>query len=121
MQTLPTLPTLPTPTEARPTVLAAPPVGSVRAVGARGDELQAHLCRNIRRLANHRQVTLSAMADQAGVAKAQLYRVVSGQSSPSLDWIAKLARGLKIDPFSLLQPANVIGPAAGRCPRPVGH
>ncbi|TPV97256.1 MAG: helix-turn-helix transcriptional regulator [Myxococcales bacterium FL481] len=85
-----------------------------RVGSTRRENLQSHLCRNLRRLAHERQMTLSTLAEKAGVAKAQIYRVVSGQSSPSLDWIGRLARGLDVDAITLLTPSIELpsGPVA---------
>jgi DNA-binding phage protein len=49
---------------------------------------------------------LNSLADFAGVSRAQMYNVLAGNSSPSLDWIAKVAAVLERDAWELLVPES---------------
>lgn len=68
-------------------------------------QLRALVARNIRQQAKRRTVTLNALADFAGVSRSQLYDVLAKRKAPSLDWIAKIAKALAVEPWKLLQPA----------------
>lgn len=87
----------------------------------RGECLQSALCRNVRRFAHERGMTFSELAKKAGVAKAQIYRVMSGQSSPSLEWIVRLARGLEVDALVLLSPSYELPSHMGAGYGAMGH
>ena len=65
-------------------------------------EIQRVLARNIRAFARKKKVTLTRLADFAGVGKSQLFRVLSGETSPSLRWIVKVADALDVEPWQLL-------------------
>jgi DNA-binding phage protein len=64
--------------------------------------LRAILARNIRAYARERGVGHSALADFAGVSRAQLYAVLARRTSPTVDWLAKLSVALEVDASLLL-------------------
>lgn len=64
--------------------------------------LRAIFARNIRLWADVRGMSLNHLADQSGVSRAQMYNVLAGTSSPSLDWINKVAPVLDIQVWELL-------------------
>ena len=61
------------------------------------------LAANIRRISKRRRVSLNALADLSDVSRSQLFAVLAGTSSPSLDWLARVADGLGVEPFELLR------------------
>ena len=69
-------------------------------------DLRAVLATNVRVLAESRGMTLNALADFAGVSRSQLFNVLACASSPSLDWIARLALALEVEPWELLVPGD---------------
>lgn len=71
-----------------------------------GSDLRSVFARNVRASAEARGVSLNSLADFAGVSRAQMYNVLAGNSSPSLDWIAKVATVLERDAWELLVPAD---------------
>lgn len=54
------------------------------------------------RSAREKRLTLNTLADFSGVSRAHLFNVLSGSTSVSLDWIAKLATALELEPWELL-------------------
>jgi transcriptional regulator with XRE-family HTH domain len=67
------------------------------------------IARNLRRWRQTRELTLSALAEQAGVAKSTVSLIERGQGNPSLDTVWSLAAALGV-PFASLfhdeSPAN---------------
>ena len=61
------------------------------------------LARNIRRAAGVRGIGLNQLSDRAGVSRAQLYAVLGGKSSPSLEWLCKVADALGVHPSALIE------------------
>lgn len=43
------------------------------------------------------------LAQRAHVSRAQLYAVLSASSSPSLDWLCRIAEALEVEPNELLE------------------
>ena len=66
--------------------------------------IRSILAKNIRHYAKIRKMSLNSLADFAGVSRSQLYDVLSGKKSASIDWIAKISVVLDIDPAKLLNP-----------------
>lgn len=65
-------------------------------------EIRNAVARNIRSLADRRGIALNALADFAGVSRSQLFNVLAGASSPSIDWITRVATALGVEPWQLL-------------------
>ncbi len=65
--------------------------------------LRERLARRIRELAKREGVTLTDLADRAGVSQAGFWLAMSGKSAPSLDFLAKIATALKVDPDELIK------------------
>jgi DNA-binding phage protein len=68
-------------------------------------ELRAVVAENIRRAAAERGSALDALADFAGVSRAQVYAVLAATTSPTLDWLAKVATALDVEVWRLLAPS----------------
>lgn len=64
--------------------------------------VRTRFARNIRLWAEERGISLNLLADRSGVSRAQMYNVLSGASSPSLDWIARIAPALGLEAWQLL-------------------
>ncbi len=64
--------------------------------------LRRLVARNIRAAAKRKPVALTALADFAGVSRSQVFTVLSATTSPTLDWIAKVATALDVEPSQLL-------------------
>jgi transcriptional regulator with XRE-family HTH domain len=71
-----------------------------------GAVLRDVVARNIRALAKQRGMALNAVADVSGVSRSQLFNVLNAESSPSLDWMARVARALEVEPWRLLVPVE---------------
>jgi transcriptional regulator with XRE-family HTH domain len=65
-------------------------------------ELRVLLAANIRAAAKEKGVALNSLADFAGVSRAQLYSVLAGETSPTVDWLAKVAKPLGHEAWELL-------------------
>ncbi len=68
------------------------------------EALHKRLRRNFQILANRKGLYLSHVPDRAGVSHTQFFKVLKGTSSPSLDYLAKLAAALDEDVSALLKP-----------------
>jgi len=64
--------------------------------------LRALVAKNVRAVAKRRGVALTALADFAAVSRSQLFAVLASETSPTLDWIAKVATALDVEPWQLL-------------------
>ena len=64
--------------------------------------LRRLVARNIRAAARRKPVALTALADFAGVSRSQVFAVLAAATSPTLDWIAKVAMALDVEPWQLL-------------------
>jgi hypothetical protein len=74
--------------------------------------LRALLAKNIRRHAARKGLAMNALADFAAVSRSQLYDVLASRKAASVDWVAKVAVALEVQPWDLLAPA-----ATRRSPR----
>ena len=70
-------------------------------------ELRTLVARNVRSAAKRKGVALTALADFAGVSRSQVFSVLKYATSPTLDWIAKVASALDVEPWQLLAPRTV--------------
>jgi len=68
--------------------------------------LRILLAKNIRATARGKKVSLSALADFGGVSRAQMFNILRCSSSATLDWIAKVAAALEVEPWQLLTPRS---------------
>lgn len=66
-------------------------------------DLRATLAHNIRTIAAEQGIALNTLADFAGVSRSQLFNVLGGTSSATLDWIARVSSALEVEPAVLLQ------------------
>lgn len=67
------------------------------------EELRGRLAQRIRDVAKRKGVTLTDLADQAGVSQAAFWEAMSGRSGPSIDFMAKVAMALDVDPGDLVR------------------
>lgn len=67
---------------------------------------------NVRRLAKRQGLSINALADQSGVSRAQMFNVLRGNSSPSLDWVSKVAPVLGVFAWELLVAPEVVQEAS---------
>ena len=68
------------------------------------DELRARISGRLRELMLRRKVTYTSLAKEAGVSRTHVYKILNGQTSPTGDVLAKLARALAVDPVAFLRP-----------------
>jgi hypothetical protein len=61
------------------------------------------LADNIRREIADRGLGTNKLADFAGVSRSQLYDVLAARKGASVDWVAKIAEMLDIEPWELLR------------------
>jgi lambda repressor-like predicted transcriptional regulator len=62
------------------------------------------LTANIRHEAAERGLALNSLADFAGVTRSHLFAVLAGDSYPTIEWLAKIAEALEVEPWRLLKP-----------------
>lgn len=67
------------------------------------EELRARVAARIREIAGRKGLPLTRLADQAEVSRAHLWGVLNGKSAASIDFLAKLARVLDVDPDELVK------------------
>lgn len=67
---------------------------------------------NVRRLAKGQGLSINALADRSGVSRAQMFNVLRGNSSPSLDWVSKVAPVLGVFAWELLVSPEVVEKAS---------
>ncbi|MEX1366415.1 MAG: helix-turn-helix transcriptional regulator [Nannocystaceae bacterium] len=77
------------------------------------EELRARVALRIRELAKKKGIALTRLADEAGVSRAHLWTILNGESGASIDFLAKLALVMNIDPADLVR--------RPRKPRPVSQ
>lgn len=70
-------------------------------------ELRKLVARNIRAAARKKRLALTALADFAGTSRSQLFAVLALATSPTLDWLAKIAKALDVEPSELIAPSRV--------------
>jgi transcriptional regulator with XRE-family HTH domain len=70
------------------------------------DLVHARLAERIRDLADERGLAISILADLSGVSRAQLNRVLAGTSSPTVEFLVKVAAALQVDVSALFAPAS---------------
>ena len=69
-------------------------------------EVRHLVAENIRAAAEAKGVGINALADFAAVSRAQLFNVLGGSASPTVDWLAKIAEALEVAPWQLLAPGS---------------
>lgn len=67
-----------------------------------GPELRTVLAENIRAAAEAKGFTVTRLADFATVSRSQMFEVLAGEASPTLDWLARVATALDVEPHELL-------------------
>ena len=75
--------------------------------------MHTRLAARIRDLADARGIALSILADRAGVGRAHLFAVLGGRSSPTVEWLVKIAAVLEVDVAELFaEPAPAVQPGS---------
>jgi transcriptional regulator with XRE-family HTH domain len=70
------------------------------------DSLHRHIATRIRSLAERRNWSGNHLADIAGVSRAQMSRLLTLQTSPTIGLLAKIAAALEVSPRDLLPRAS---------------
>jgi DNA-binding phage protein len=96
-------PVMPERNRAPEPVVAQPEPQSPPHTPSREEVRRTTLAKNIRSLARGRRMPMIGLAQRAHVSRAQLYAVLSASSSPSLDWLCRIAEALEVEPSVLLQ------------------
>lgn len=65
--------------------------------------LRNKLADNIRRHAAHHDFGINELADTAMVSRSQLFDVLSSKKGATVDFVAKIARPLRMEAYKLLQ------------------
>jgi hypothetical protein len=64
---------------------------------ARVDELHQRVTDRIREVAEERGIAVTHLPDRAGVGRSHFWEVMAGRSSPTLDWLGRVAAALDVD------------------------
>lgn len=70
------------------------------------EQLRERLAARIREAAKPKGITLTDLADRAGVSWAAFWAAMAGNSGPSIDFVAKVAMALDVDPSALDKPTR---------------
>lgn len=74
----------------------------MRTHGLNAEAVHRHLVDQLRSRARKRGFSIEGLADASGISRSQIWRILAGQSSPSLETIAALSRTLRCRPRDLL-------------------
>ena len=64
--------------------------------------LERVLIGRIRQLTEEREMPMSHLAGRAGISRSNLWEVMNGRASPTLDWVQRVAEVLDVEPTELL-------------------
>ena len=67
------------------------------------EQLRKRVADRIRELATRKGLTLTDLADRAEVSQAAFWAAMKGRSGPSIDYLAKVAAALGVDPGVLVK------------------
>lgn len=59
--------------------------------------------KRIRKLRKARELSQEQLAERVGTSPKYLSRIETGRENPTLDLLLRLARGLKVEPYEILQ------------------
>ena len=65
------------------------------------DELHRRVTRRIREIAKTRDILVTHLPDRSDVSRSHFFDVMAGKKSPTLEWLAKIASALDVDPGEL--------------------
>jgi transcriptional regulator with XRE-family HTH domain len=86
------------------------PTTPTRAVPPQIAALRRSLARAIRHHAARRDLSINMLADRSGVSRAQIYNVLAGECSPSLEWLDHLACALNVKVTDFFDETGEAGP-----------
>lgn len=66
-------------------------------------KLRQRVAKNVRAFAEKRGIGLNALADSIGMSRGTLHYLATGQTAATIDTLAKVARGLDVDPVELFR------------------
>ena len=70
------------------------------------DAVHQHLVSRIRSIAEQRGIALSHLPDRAGVGRSHYWEVLRGRSSPTVEWLQKIAVALEVEVEDLFSGAS---------------
>jgi transcriptional regulator with XRE-family HTH domain len=65
-------------------------------------KLERILIGRIKELTSEQSMPMSHLAGRAGIARSSLWAVMNGHTSPTLDWVQRIAEVLEVEPIELL-------------------
>jgi transcriptional regulator with XRE-family HTH domain len=68
----------------------------------RAEELNQRVAKRIRTIARERRIPVTHLPDRAAVGRSHFWEVMAGRSSPTLEWLARVAAALDVDPGELV-------------------
>jgi hypothetical protein len=71
------------------------------------DAVHRRLAQNIRERAKARRIKVTHLPDRAAVGPTHFFAVLKGESSPTVEWLTKIAKALDCDPADLLAKSQV--------------
>jgi ribosomal protein L7Ae-like RNA K-turn-binding protein len=85
----------------------------------RAEDLHERVTKRIRAIAREQRIPVTHLPDRAAVGRSHFWEVMAGRSSPTLEWLARVAVALDVDPGELVvavrnPPARPTRAARGR-------
>jgi len=66
-------------------------------------QMRKTIAANIQWMLDSHDVTVQHLCTKANVSKSQLFNVLNGSSSPSIDLVSRVARAFGVEPYMLLE------------------
>jgi DNA-binding phage protein len=76
---------------------------------SRKKDIRDIIADNIRETAEDREISLNRLADEAQVSRSQLFNVLACKSSPTVEWMDRVAKALKVDVVALVGGVGWLG------------
>lgn len=66
------------------------------------EEIRARLAARLREACEARKVSVAQLAVLSGISRNHLFGILGGRKSPTVDYLARIARALELEPGTLL-------------------
>jgi len=71
------------------------------------EAIRARLATRIREACQARNIAVSRLPIEAGVSRNHLFAILAGRKAPTVDYLARLAQVLEVDPSALIGPKPI--------------
>ncbi len=66
------------------------------------EDIRTVFARNLRAALRRRKMNVTTLADLAGVSRSGMFSVLACETGPTIDWVARVAIALDLEPADLL-------------------